>query len=106
MKKANALGYRCYFYFAAVSSPGISVDRVRQRTLEGGHNVPEDKIRKRYFRTLENLVPALRLSYRAYLFDNSQTMNLIAEISPNKTLQLTENHTPVWVEKYVLEKLD
>ena len=105
MKKANQQGYKCYLYFAAVSSPDISVDRVRQRTLLGGHDVPEDKVRKRYSRTLDNLLAAMRLSYRAYLFDNSQTMKLVAEMSEKKMLTFKSEHIPVWVEEYVLKKL-
>ena len=105
MKKANQEGYKCYLYFAAVSSPDISVDRVRQRTLQGGHDVPENKIRKRYSRTLDNLLSAMRLSYRAYLFDNSQTMKLVAEMSEKKILTLKSEHIPIWLGKYVLDEL-
>lgn len=105
MKKANQQGYKCYLYFSAVSSPDISVDRVRQRTLQGGHDVPEEKIRKRYSKTLDNLLEAMRLSHRAYLFDNSQSMKLVAEMSDKKQLIFKTEHIPVWVEEYVLEKL-
>lgn len=34
MKLANAHGYKCYLYFAAVNSAEISVKRVRQREEE------------------------------------------------------------------------
>jgi predicted ABC-type ATPase len=105
MTLANDEGYRCYLYFAAVSSPEISVKRVQQRKEEGGHGVPENKIRKRYTLTLENLVPAMRLAYRAYLFDNSkEDMKLVTEMTPNGDLELKGN-IPPWVEKYVLSKL-
>jgi predicted ABC-type ATPase len=110
MNVANEKGYKCYLYFAAVSSPEISVARVKQRVSEGGHGVPEKKIRKRYALTLKNLLPAIRLSYRAYLFDNSQTMKLVAEMGPgqsstDKTLQLKGDHVPVWLKEYVLDQL-
>lgn len=106
MKKASRQGYKCYLYFATVSSPDISVSRVRQRTQEGGHNVPEDKIRKRYFLTLKNLAEALKLCRRAYLFDNSTSMQLVAEMTPDKELLLSnEKSIPVWLQKQVLDKL-
>ncbi len=109
MRKAIKEGYKCYLYFAAVSSPEISVDRVRQRKQQGGHGVPEKKIRERYARTLDSLLDAIRLSYRAYLFDNSQTMKLVAEMSTDKfngkTLHLKGDHIPVWLEEHVLDKL-
>ncbi len=106
IKKANARNYKCYLYFAAVSSPEISVDRVQQRKLQGGHGVPEDKIRKRYFLTLQNLLPAMRLSYRAYLFDNSQTMKLVAEMTTDKMLRPASEHIPIWLEENVIDKLE
>jgi predicted ABC-type ATPase len=105
MQKARKAGYKCYLYFAAVSSPDISVARVRQRTQEGGHDVPEDKIRERYERTLENLATALTHAHRAYLFDNSTDMKLVAELSPNGSLELGKSPTPVWLETHVLRKL-
>jgi len=105
MKKANQQDYKCYLYFAAVSSPDISVARVRQRTLQGGHDVPEDRIRERYSRTLDNLLEAMRLSHRAYLFDNSQTMKLVAEMSTDKTLRPKGDYVPVWLQESVLNKL-
>jgi len=105
MQTAIDAGYKCYLYFAAVSSPDISVARVAQRKQEGGHGVPEDKIRKRYTLTLENLLPAIQKSYRAYLFDNSQTMKLAAEVNPNGFLEIKGNSLPIWVEKYTLDKI-
>lgn len=105
MRRANSKGYKCYLYFAAVSSPDISVARVRQRTRLGGHAVPEDKVRTRYARTLAQLLDAMRLSYRAYLFDNSQSMKLVAEMGKNKTLSLTQGQVPVWLQEHVLDKL-
>jgi predicted ABC-type ATPase len=105
MRKANKQGYKCYLYFAAVSSPDISVDRVRQREQQGGHGVPEDKIRERYFRTLDNLVEAIRLSHRAYIFDNSQTMKMVAEMGNDRELRPKGGYVPIWLEEYTLEKL-
>ena len=106
MKRAKEEGYKCYLYFAAVNSPGISVARVKQRKQEGGHGVPENKIRERYSRTLNNLIDAIRLSYRTYLFDNSQTMKLVAEVSTDRMLRLTGDHIPVWLKESVWDKLN
>jgi predicted ABC-type ATPase len=105
MKQAQAAGYKCYLYFACVSSANVSVARVTQREKEGGHGVPEEKIRERYLRTLDNLVGAIKLSYRAYLFDNSQAMKMIAEMTPDRSLELKADRIPSWLQHYVLEKL-
>jgi len=44
---------------------------VKQRVALGGHAVPEDRIRKRYKRTLELLPLALELADDVVLFDNT-----------------------------------
>ena len=44
----QALGYWVKLFFLRVSTPEITMARVRQRVIEGGHNVPEDVIRRRF----------------------------------------------------------
>lgn len=105
MKTAGNEGYKSYLYFACVSSANVSVARVKQRKEEGGHGVPENKIRERYIRTLDHLLDAIKLSHRAYLFDNSHTMKLVAEVTPGKNLELKTERVPNWLQQYVLEKL-
>lgn len=39
--------------------------------MEGGHSVPSEKIVQRYARSMANLLTALELVDRAYVYDNS-----------------------------------
>ncbi len=41
-------GYWVTLIFLRVSSPEATIDRVRQRVQEGGHDVPEEVIRRRF----------------------------------------------------------
>lgn len=41
-------GYWVKLVFLQVPSPEVSIERVRQRVQEGGHDVPEDVIRRRF----------------------------------------------------------
>ncbi|WP_310820825.1 zeta toxin family protein [Stratiformator vulcanicus] len=50
--KAN--GYRVELLFLTLSTVEEAVLRVRQRVLHGGHNIPEETIRRRYRRGLDN----------------------------------------------------
>lgn len=103
MEKASSKGYRTYLYFVCTSSPEINVFRVQQRKQEGGHDVPEEKIRSRYSRSLQNLTAGIRIAYRTYLFDNSgMESSLVGEITPKHELHLFKSSIPVWVEKHVL----
>lgn len=105
MRMARGKGYRIYLYYISTQSSNINVGRVRQRVAEGGHNVSEDKIHTRYIRSLEQLLDAIKLSDRAYLFDNSgQKYQWVAEYnSADSKLRVSQNIN--WVNQFVLNKL-
>jgi len=68
--------------------------------------VPPAKIRRRYAESLNNLVPALLLCYRAYILDNSgREAVLLAEKTPSGDLNLAREQVPIWFAEYVMERL-
>jgi len=78
MSRARQLGYENTVIYIGTSSVDINLARIQQRVLVGGHDVPEDDVRRRYERSLRNLPIALRLADNAILFDNSQEMAIRA----------------------------
>ena len=48
-------GYRVHIVFLWLPSADFAVERVAQRVRAGGHGIPEDSIRCRYERGLDNL---------------------------------------------------
>lgn len=107
LREAKDCGWRVYLYFVSTEDPGINYKRVIERVLNGGHDVPHDKILERYTRSLDNLFTALEYCRRAYIFDNSTTLELIAEKLPSSSLVLyNEDAVPPWVDKYVLSKFE
>ena len=110
LRDARAKGFRTYLYFVATDDPEINKSRVRNRVALGGHDVPEDKIESRYYRSLDLLWEAIRVSNRAYLFDNSREdvngeHTWIAEITDGQLLELKTSMAPAWFKKSVLEKI-
>jgi predicted ABC-type ATPase len=71
MLEAKNAGYKVYLYFVSTDSPEINKYRVALRVKEGGHSVPEEKIKSRYFRSMGLLDKAVKLSYQVFCFDNS-----------------------------------
>ncbi len=55
MDRAAALGYDVHVYYLWLPSPDLAVARVKRRVGLGGHNVPEDVVRRRFQRSLRNL---------------------------------------------------
>jgi predicted ABC-type ATPase len=47
-------GYRIFLLFLLLPSPDIAVTRVAERVSQGGHDIPETVIRRRYFLGLKN----------------------------------------------------
>lgn len=108
LRLAQESGFRTYLYFVATQSPEINIERVRYRVTQGGHDVPADRIRERYGRSLDLLYDALRHCNRAYLFDNSGADRIwVAELTPEGDLlmQATPDQAPAWFFPAVLEKL-
>lgn len=108
LAKAQQLGYRTYLYYVATGDPEINVARVRSRVEFGGHDVPDDKIRDRYHRSLALLYEAFKYSYRAYFFDNSRAEGehfLIASALDGELKIESEIGVPVWFTSALLDKL-
>ncbi len=57
--------------FVMLTSPDLNVLRVRVRVGKGGHDVPENKIRDRWTRSLAQLPWFLDRADQAAIFDNS-----------------------------------
>jgi len=69
--RARDRGYLVVVMHVGLDSPDLSVARVRERVREGGHDVPEDKIRARYDRGHQLIRAAVLLADRGMVFDNS-----------------------------------
>ena len=64
-------GFAVFLVFVGLESPALSIARVKQRVRQGGHDVPDDRLRARFPRTLANLREAIGIVDEAFLFDNS-----------------------------------
>ena len=53
---AKHAGYRIKMIYLFSGKPSINIMRVKQRVLQGGHDVPAEDIRRRHERSLGNLV--------------------------------------------------
>ena len=56
VKRAQAIGYKVHLLFFCLESPEQAIQRVAQRVEQGGHGIPEDVIRRRFKKGLNNLV--------------------------------------------------
>ncbi|MBL4821293.1 MAG: toxin [Gammaproteobacteria bacterium] len=113
MQDAKRRGYKIYLYFIATESPKNNISRIQEiRAISGGHDVPKEKIKSRYHRSLDLLYEAAELSYQTYFFDNSESkrhfepfahFKVIAEKKQWDTFE--SKIIPYWFDKYYLQKI-
>jgi len=86
--KAN--GWRMTLLFLWLPSPEDAIRRVARRVLQGGHNIPENVIVRRYWAGLRNLNQHyLPLADSAMIYDNSDDgRRLVAERMPGSELTI------------------
>jgi predicted ABC-type ATPase len=60
LREARTAGHRVILLFVGLDAAELPVLRVNQCAIEGGHDVPLDKLQERFPRTLRNLAAALR----------------------------------------------
>lgn len=86
LREAKKNNYDITLLFFWLNSPELAVKRVATRVNEGGHNIPEDVIRRRYERGLRNFFGIFRPIVTKWMFiDNSiHPWNLVASAQQNK----------------------
>lgn len=96
--RAKDAGYHTVLVYVSLGDPELHIERVRLRVSQGGHDIPDSDIRRRYWRSLRRAPDALRLADEAIVLDNSG-------IHPARTLLLRHGHVvwsattlPEWVQ--------
>jgi len=87
--RARAAGWKVGVIYIGLRSPKLAIERVRLRHIRGGHNVPPTDVRRRYARSLKNLVDIYRALDRVVVLDNSSArlrMKRIFEAREGRTV--------------------
>jgi predicted ABC-type ATPase len=95
---AKRRGFVVWLIYVVLDSPERNIERVRLRVKKGGHAVPEDKIRARYVRSLQQFPWFLDQADRAWIYDNSSAeIKKIGE-KENGVISLDESALPAVVD--------
>ena len=74
IRRLKKLRYRVHLFFLWVPTVDLALTRVRGRVSEGGHDIPEFVVRRRFGRSLQNFFVHYRqLADSWIIFDNSGT---------------------------------
>lgn len=73
VRKAHNEGYCVKLLFFWLRSPELAIQRVTERVLSGGHNIPEPIIRRRYSAGISNLFQLYMKEVDSWvIYDNSE----------------------------------
>lgn len=85
VRKAQERGWHVVLVFFWLSSPEAAIRRVAQRVNEGGHNIPEETIRRRYQKGLDNFFHLfLPIVDDWMLYDNSDLEKMLVAYGSRK----------------------
>ena len=97
LKEAQKKGYETNLVFLWLPSPEQAIERVASRVKQGGHNIPVETIRRRYYSGLKNLLKYYApLSDNVLIMDNSsdEGKTVIARKFGNNSLEI--KNTQIW----------
>lgn len=100
--KAKEQGYNITLLFFWLNNIELAKERVKTRVEEGGHNIPQDVIERRYLRGIYNLFDLyLPLIDNGLIFDNSYGMpKLFAQKAKHEEITILDEDKFQQLRKY------
>ena len=95
LRRAETQGYAVVLCFIGLDSRERSEERVAMRVLQGGHDVPTEKLRARYPRTMRNFVKAIAELPHVLAFDNSDLVRPFRKVAVFERGRMIEKHAPL-----------
>lgn len=71
MEAGRAAGFHIELHFVCLPSVELNLARIACRVSQGGHDIPEADVRRRFERSQDNLPEAILLADTTMLYDNS-----------------------------------
>ena len=107
LKRAKEEGYFIRVFFICTETPSINAARIAKRVMEGGHDVPIQKIISRYLKAITNATKVAAFANRAYFYDNSvddQEARILFRTTDGKLVKQYTESIPDWA-KTIKDKL-
>jgi len=88
--QALSAGFEVRIWYVGLDSVERHIARVRSRVAQGGHDIPEEKIRERYTQSRLNLIRLLPRLTELLLYDNSEEADPSTGRAPEPILILRQ----------------
>lgn len=91
IRRLRISGYTVHFFFVWIPTVDLALTRVRGRVLQGGHDVPEDIVRRRFDRSIRNFLANYRGLGDSWMwFDNSGAAPAVIAFEKEGKLRIME----------------
>lgn len=101
INRAQEFGYKVTLLFFWLNNVELAIERVKTRVQEGGHNIPEIVIRRRYIKGIQNLRVFTSKANYWLVIDNSEgLMQFIAEGNMNEEITIFEKENWLKITSY------
>ncbi|HKU71525.1 MAG TPA: zeta toxin family protein [Burkholderiales bacterium] len=95
LAEAAARGAHLYVWYVGLSNLELHIRRVRERVRKGGHDIPEETIRRRFEHSRRNLIALLPALTALRMYDNSTEADPAAGKAPRLTPVLLMEHRKI-----------
>ena len=104
VRRAQRLGYKVHLIFFYLENDEQAIQRVAQRVREGGHNIQEADIRRRFKRGIDNLVHLyLPICDSVLVYNNVQTPAQLVARKRNRSEEIELIDSSEWNQ--ILQKI-
>ncbi|GHV05738.1 ATPase AAA [Clostridia bacterium] len=100
IKYAKSEGYLVTVIYVITSDSNINIERVAQRVLHGGHDVPKDKIISRYKKSMKLMFEVIRTAHEALIYDNSGEKPVVVFAKHREEDYHIVRPFPDWIKQY------
>lgn len=104
INNAKAADFETNLVYVGLENVNLSIQRVATRVESGGHDISLDAVRRRYEKSIRNLVKACNIADNVIFFDNSSSNGYrpLAQIISGRISWLSFER-PSWLKKALKE---
>lgn len=104
LRDAIASGYDVTLIYIGIADAFLSEARVIQRVQAGGHDVPTERLERRFTQSLKNLIEAMAFVPAVHIYDNSDCIarpfRLVLTLR-HGVIEFEANPLPAWLSSAV-----
>jgi predicted ABC-type ATPase len=91
IRRLKKRGYKAQFFFLSLPAVELALTRIGARVSQGGHDIPESVVRRRFGRSIQNFLVHYRpLADKWILFDNSGAAPAVVALEEQRELRIME----------------